>query len=179
MKVNIGKYPKGERQRKVNIEIENFDTWSLDHTLACVILPALIQLKHTKHGVPGEFVSRIGGDMDRNYTFEFIQEDDNEVFDQLCEKWNEVLDKMIWSFLQLSIEDDYDHQYHHGKVDYEWVESDYSYTDPITGKTEKTYQMKDKNPGSHWYDYIGQEEHDKRIQEGLDLFGKYFRNLWD
>lgn len=179
MKVNIRKYNKGNTARKVDVKVEDFDTWSLDHTLASIILPALIQLKHTKHGVPGEFTERIGGDFDRNLVFDFIKEDDSEVFDQLCDRWDEVLDKMIWSFLQLSIEDDYDHQYHHGKIDFEWIESEHTYTDPITGKTEKTFSMKDKNPGSHWYDSIGQELHDRRIQEGLELFGKYFRSLWD
>lgn len=179
MKVSLSKYPKGNKHRKVDVKIENFDTWSLDHTLASIILPALIQLKHTKHGVPSEFTGSIGGDFDRNLVFDFIKEDNSEVFDRLCSKWDEVLDKMIWSFLQLSIEEDYDSKYHHGKIDFSWIESDHKYTDPITGKVETTWEMKDENPGGHWYDQIGQQEHDKRIQEGLELFGKYFRNLWD
>ena len=179
MKVSLSKYPKGNKHRKVDVKIENFDTWSLDHTLASIILPALIQLKHTKHGVPSEFTDSIGGDFDRNLVFDFIKEDNSEVFDRLCSKWDEVLDKMIWSFLQLSIEEDYDSKYHHGKIDFSWIESDHKYTDPITGKVETTWEMKDENPGGHWYDQIGQQEPDKRIQEGLELFGKYFRNLWD
>jgi hypothetical protein len=179
MKVNLSRYPKGNGKRRINVEIDPFDTWGLDHTLATIILPALIQLKNTKHGVPNEFTSRVGGDFDNNLVFDFIKEDDNIVFDQLCDSWDEVLDKMIWSFLQLSIEDDYDNNYHHGKMETDWVESDYTYTDPITGKIEKTYQMVDKNPEEHWYDQIGNQEHEKRIQEGLDLFGKHFRDLWD
>jgi hypothetical protein len=39
--------------------------------------------------------------------------------------------------------------------------------------------MVDKNPKEHWYDHIGSQEHEKRIQEGLELFGKHFRDLWD
>jgi hypothetical protein len=179
MKVNLSKYPKGKGERKLAVEIEDFDTWGLDHTLATIILPALIQLKNTKHGVPGEVVTRVGGDMDSNGCFDFIKEDEDEVFNQLCNRWDEILNKMIWSFLQLSIEEDYDDLYHHGKMEMDWVESEHTYTDPVTGKTEKTYQMVDKNPGEHWYDQIGNQEHDKRVQEGLDLFSKYFRNLWD
>ena len=179
MKINLSKYPKGNGKRKIDVQIDPFDTWGLDHTLATIILPALIQLKNTKHGVPGGFTDRVGGDFDNNLVFDFIKEDDTEVFDQLCESWDEVLDKMIWSFLQLSIEDDYDNKYHHGKIETDWVESDYTYTDPITGKIEKTYQMVDKNPDGHWYDHIGIQEHEKRIQEGLELFGKHFRDLWD
>jgi hypothetical protein len=179
MKINLSKYPKGNGKRRIDIQIDPFDTWSLDHTIASIILPALIQLKNTKHGVPSGFTDRIGGDFDNNLVFDFIKEDDTEVFNQLCDSWDDVLDKMIWSFLQLSIEDDYDSKYHHGKMETDWVESDYTYTDPITGKIEKTYQMVDKNPEEHWYDQIGNQEHEKRIQEGLDLFGKHFRDLWD
>jgi len=179
MKVNIGKYPKGDKYQKINVKIDKHDTWGLDHTLASIILPALIQLKHTKHGVPSEFTTRVGGDMDSNYCFDFIKEDENEVFDKLCDKWDEIFDKMIWSFLQLSIEDNYDSQYHHGKMEFDWVESSYKYTNPTTGKVEKTYEMRDKNPDSHWYDHVGHMLHEERIQEGLDLFGKYYRSLWD
>jgi hypothetical protein len=179
MKVNLSKYPKGRGNRRIDIQIDPFDTWSFDHTIASIIFPALIQLKNTKHGVPGEFTGRVGGDFDNNLVFDFIKEDDAEVFNQLCDSWDDVLDKMIWSFLQLSIEDDYENKYHHGKMETDWVESDYTYTDPITGKIEKTYQMVDKNPEEHWFDQIGSQEHEKRIQEGLDLFGKHFRDLWD
>jgi hypothetical protein len=180
MKVNLSRYPKGNGKRRINVEIDPFDTWGLDHTLATIILPALIQLKNTKHGVPSEFTSRVGGDFDNNLVFDFIKEDDNIVFDQLCDSWDEVLDKMIWSFLQLSIEDDYDSQYHHGKMDIAWEKlPDKLHPNPTTGVKEPLYQMVDKNPGEHWYDHIGIQEHEKRIQEGLELFGKHFRDLWD
>jgi hypothetical protein len=85
---------------------------------------------------------------------------------------------MIWSFEQL-VKDDYDSKYHHGKSEYDFVESDKKYPNPITGVMEPTYQMVDKNPNDHWYDYIGHQEHEARIKEGLELFGKYYRNLWD
>lgn len=179
MKVKLGKYPKGDAKRRVHVEVDGFDTWSLDHTLALIILPALIQLKNTKHGVPSEFVERTGGDFDRNYCFEFLKEDDDLVFDKLCDQWEEVLDKMIWSFQQLSIDDDYDSKYHHGHMEIGWEKTPQKYPDPVTGKMEHMFQMVDKNPGEHWYDHVGHQLHDKRIQEGLELFGKYYRSLWD
>ena len=46
MKINIGKFPKkSSGKRKINIEIDNYDTWNLDHTLALIIYPALLSLK--------------------------------------------------------------------------------------------------------------------------------------
>ena len=43
-------YSKNER--KVKVRIDEYDTWSMDHTLALIILPMLKQLKATKHGSP-------------------------------------------------------------------------------------------------------------------------------
>lgn len=177
MKVNIGRYLKGAKNRKIDVQIEKFDTWGLDQTLASIILPALIQLKQTKHGIPSEFTNYVGGDMDSNYCFDFIKEDENEVFDKLCQEWDEVFDKMIWSFLQLSLEENYDQKYHHGKMNMSFKPIEKM--NPITGVVEKMFQLVDENPGAHWYDHVGHMEHEKRIQEGLDLFGKYYRSLWD
>lgn len=178
MKVNISKYPKGDLDRKVEINIDYFDTWSLDHTLAMIILPALIQLKESKHGVPNDFGNVGGENYQQQTSFEFYEESYSWAFDESCKKWDEVLDKMIWSFQQIAF-DDYDSQYHHGTMETDWVKTDKLYPNPITGKMEATYQMVDKNPDEHWYDHVGHLLHEERIQEGLDLFGKYYRSLWD
>lgn len=176
MKVNIRNFNKGPKERKIDIKVEKWDTYSLDHTAALIILPLLLQLKHGKQGVPSDFVARVGGDMDRNYVFEFIQEDENEVFDKLCQEWENTLDKMIWSFQQI-VDDSYDDKYHHGHIKFGW--KPIVITNPTTGVVEEMYEMVDENPDEHWYDYVGHQLHEERIQEGLELFGKYYRNLWD
>lgn len=178
MRVNIRNYNKGNIDRKVNVEIEKFDTWSLDHTLALIILPALIQLKETKHGVPADFANVGGEDFDDQESFEFYKETVNEAFDEKIKEWDKILDKMIWSFQQLALED-YESKYHHGEAKYDFVATDKMYPNPVTGKLEATYQMVDTNPEEHWYDHVGHKLHEDRIQEGLELFGKYYRALWD
>ena len=40
------------RTQTVKVRIDRWDTWSMDHTLAPIILPMLVQLKETKHGAP-------------------------------------------------------------------------------------------------------------------------------
>lgn len=179
MKTKIGKFPKGFKSRKIDVQIESFDTWNLDGTLALIIYPALLQLKSSKHGVPSEIVNDVGGE---NYvsqrSFEFYSETHDESFDLACKRWDEILDKMIWSFDQI-IKDNYSDKYHHGNIDWDFVESDIQYPNPISGKMESTYRMVDKNPEDHWYDSVGHQLHEDRIQEGLELFGKYYRNLWD
>jgi hypothetical protein len=177
MKFNLGKYKK-DSTRRIDVEIEKFDTYSLDRTLAHIILPALLQLKASKMGVPAEFGDAGGADYDSQESFDFYKEDHDWAFDQKIKEWDLVIDKMIWSFQQLCLED-YEQLYHHGKVDYDWVKTDDQIFNPLSGKMEHTFRMVDKNPEDHWYDYNGHILHEQRIQEGLELFGKYYRNLWD
>jgi hypothetical protein len=113
------------------VKIDRWDTWSMDHTLALIILPMLKQLKDTKHGVPSAFVHNADG---TEIPFEIAEK-----------KWDATLDKMIWSFEQI-IDEDIEDQFH-------------------TGGGE--------------FNVKGYQKHQKKVQEGLDLFGKYFRNLWD
>jgi len=178
MKINIGKYPKKGNNRKIDIKIEQFDTYSMDHTLALIILPMLLQLKATKHGVPHEFAEVGGEDYNSQECFDFYREDYAEMFNKKILEWDTVLDKMIWSFQQLAVED-YESKYQHGKVEFKWEKSGTKMLNPVTGKMETTFQMIDKNPDEHWFDHEGLELHNKRIQEGIDLFAKYYRNLWD
>lgn len=177
MKVNLEEFPdKGHRN--IDINIENHDTWNLDHTLALLILPALIQLKNTAHGIPNEFGNVGGQDWEQQDSFDFYKESYNDAFQQGVDRWHETLDKMIWSFQQIAIED-YDEKYHHGTIEIDWKKSNHITKNPLTGKDEDMYEMVDKNPKKHWYDVVGHLEHEARIQEGLDLFAKYYRNLWD
>lgn len=177
MKIKMGNYHKF-RSRKIDVQIESFDTWNFDTTLALIIYPALIQLKTTKHGIPNEFAEVGGAEYDSQSSFDFYTESHTESFNEGLKRWDEVLDKMIWSFEQLALRD-YDDKYHHGKNSYDWIKSDKKFHNPISNKLEDTYQMIDKDPEGHFYDSEGYIEHEKRIQEGLDLFGKYYRSLWD
>lgn len=177
MKVKLSKYPK-VKDRKINIQIDKWDTWNLDHTLALIILPALIQLKDTKHGIPSDFAN-VGGDNGSSQEcFDFYRDTHNDAFNEACKQWDEVLDKMIWSFQQIAL-DDYDNKYHHGKMEMDWVKTPDEMVNPLTGIKGHLFQMVDKNPTQHWYDHVGHVLHEERIQEGLDLFAKYYRSLWD
>jgi hypothetical protein len=178
MKVKIGKYLKGDGQRKISVEIEKFDTYSLDHTLALIILPALLQIKELKQGIPNEFANSSGEYYDGQLSFDFDDDAENQQFQQGIKQWDEILDKMIWSFQQIAF-DNYDSKYHHGLPNYDFVEKKESFHNPVTGKMEKLYQMVDFNPNDHWYDHVGHKLHEDRIQEGLELFGRFYRSLWD
>lgn len=179
MKINIGNFPKKNDIRKIDIRIDSYDTWNLDSTLALVILPMLLQLKENKHGIPSAFIDSVGGeDFSDQLSFDFYLETHNESFEIAGKAWDVALDKMIWSFQQIALED-YDEKYHHGTADYFWEETDKLFPDPITGVPGKTYKAINKNKDTAWYDYVGHQLHEERIQEGLNLFGLHYRSLWD
>ncbi len=95
MKIKIGPHRKN---RAFNIHIDDFDVWNLDYTLACIIHPALVRLKETKHGYPELWEDGMvtSHNWDRQLHFDFIDEEIEEKY--LIKKWNDIMDKMIYSF---------------------------------------------------------------------------------
>ena len=96
MKVRLGN--PGRKNRADHVHIDNFDIWNLDHTLSCIIHPALIRLKETKQGYPQLFEDGMVTPhyWDRQLHFDFIDEKVEEKY--LLNKWNDIMDKMIYSF---------------------------------------------------------------------------------
>lgn len=135
MKVEIGPYPDNADEKRVKkVELHDYDTWSLDHTLAIIIHPALIQLKETNHGY---FMVKDEDVPDELRSHHAPAREDWEVDDLAESRYNYVLDEMIWAF-EYILNRDY--------IDY-------------------------MNEG--W------EELSSRCDNGLLLFGKYYRGLWD
>jgi len=86
------------QQQKIKVHIEPWDTWSMDHTLAPIILPMLKQLKETKHGAPYVYPEDVPAKL-RPTKQELLQytkqgETDPKWFD----RWDWVLDEMIYAF---------------------------------------------------------------------------------
>jgi hypothetical protein len=84
------KWVDSKKKRKVKVHIDHYDVWSLDHTLAMIILPALKQMKKDNTGHPCG-----------------VSSDQDPVCGKCdCEKeWHNILDKMIWSFEQIAEDD--------------------------------------------------------------------------
>ena len=89
MKVRIGPYRKNRAER---IEIEPFDTWSMDYTLAMIVLPMLNQLKETKHGAPYVDPDDCPKDLRTK------EQDEYGTDDTHFARWDWVLDEMIYAF---------------------------------------------------------------------------------
>jgi hypothetical protein len=124
----------------------------------------LKQLKATKHGAP--FVDdedvpkklRIGakgtGDPDVHKLFE---DGDNTFF----ERFDYILNEMIWTFEQLCMDDHEAPFYTHMTKTIDW--------DKDIDKSIRDIKV----------DHKGLKAHNARIDNGLRLFGKYYRALWD
>lgn len=139
------------REQVIRVHIDPWDTWSMDHTLAHIIIPMLKQLKHFKHGAPytdpkdtPEHLVPIGNDEDGT---------DNTHF----ERWDWILDEMIWAFEQKT--QDWESQYFGG-----WIEDK---NEPLGGGRFEAF------------DSEGLTAHQNRMSNGFRLFGKYYEGLWD
>jgi hypothetical protein len=145
MKVNLENYRK-KGKRKEKVRIDEWDTFSLDSTLAKIIHPALIRFKKERVRLPGvpTVFFQPGDEMDKNGN-------PTDASLAIAEKrFMDALDKMIYSMHQIA---------------YEYPEEMVYF--PENKKTEKFDINKE-----------GLDAYGKRIQEGCELFGKYFNTLW-
>ena len=149
-----------KRQQKVYVRIDRWDTWGMDHTLALIVLPMLVQLKATKHGAPY---------VDNEDVPEELRSTNNEVDNLHFKRWDWVLDEMIFAF--------------HNKLDDNWEAKfetgihDWS-LEPVDGEP-KMYQMVHGPNHTHEVDWEARNAYQNRISNGFRLFGKYYENLWD
>ena len=138
------------RTQKVKVRIDRWDTWSMDHTLAHIVLPMLIQLKETKHGATYVDPDDCPKDLRPKEQNEYGTDDTHFA------RWDWVMDEMIFAFASKS--EDWEEQYYG-----EWVEDE---TKAFSG-----YHIN--------VDDEGRKAHQERMSNGFRLFGKYYESLWD
>jgi len=86
-----------KREQKIKVRIDRWDTWSMDYTLAPIILPMLVQLKATKHGAPFVDLKDVPKEL-HGKKLTKKQKENGEVDDKHFERWDWVLDEMIYAF---------------------------------------------------------------------------------
>lgn len=138
--------------KKHNLYVNPRDTWSLDCTIAEYVLPRLKEYKKLTDVCPG------------------IEDADT------AEKWDEILDKMITAFEYAVSFDDW------------WIDDPrYDYSNGVRMVVEK--RLDDGRRVTHieeedWCEPIREaknkeyERRQKVIEEGLQLFAKWFQHLW-
>jgi len=152
---------ESKKHRKISIKIDDYDTWSMDHTLGLIILPMLIQLKDKKQGSPHVEESDLPEYLHKNL---ILVEDDEIIHKQ----WDYVFDEMIWAFTALN--DEYgEEQFYSGTSDLQSKEIPGSDLVEIVTGPKDTFKV----------DKVGLAAYHARIANGTTLFGKYYRGLWD
>ena len=149
------------------VRLDEWDTWSFDHTLADIVLPGLRQLKATKHGAPFTEDDDVPEYL-RSYMAQ-PKEHEWDTDDLHFMRWDWILDEMIWAFEQ-KVTDDADGQFF-----------DHSAYKGKTGKTNHDAWFSDMTEGASKvkYDSEGHKKWQDRKANGFRLFGKYYENLWD
>jgi hypothetical protein len=149
------------RIQQVNVRIDKWDTWSMDHTLAHIVLPMLAQLKATTHGAPNIDDKDVPKEL--RSTSAAPKENSWDIDDNHFKRWQWILDEMIWAFNQKCRDD--------------WQGDYYEYRE--IGPEESKDPDSLFNLKLVWEDRAGQKAHQKRMTNGFKLFGKYYENLWD
>jgi hypothetical protein len=86
------------RTQQIKVRIDRWDTWSMDHTLAPIILPMLVQLKKEKHGAPWVAVVDVPKELRPSKKDILNYEKDGSTDPKFFERWDWVLDEMIYAF---------------------------------------------------------------------------------
>lgn len=163
------------------------DIWNLYSHLSKIILPKLLEFKKAKRvSYPSIFSSfenlKDSGITKEEYEKHFIGGEKKI--------WEEILDKMIFSFEYIVYNEKFKIKEFYKK---------YNLEDPHA-KTEENKKIgyvykskfgtlfsheKDEKEGEFLGEYASyynlelDKEINERVEEGLKLFGEYFRNLWD
>jgi|SRR6056300_496683 len=86
------------RKQKVKIRIDRQDTWSMDYTLAPIILPMLKQLKETKHGAPNVDPQDVPKELRATKAQISKYGKNGDTDPKFFERWDWVMDEMIYAF---------------------------------------------------------------------------------
>tara|TARA_Y100000310_G_scaffold2494_1_gene3222 strand:- start:552 stop:1175 length:624 start_codon:yes stop_codon:yes gene_type:complete len=160
------KYWFKKRREKFIIGFPREESWDFRHASAKWILPRLKHFRKEVDSFPAKLIEE--GELDTSHFLEGGSPDHEKNREERhkygMEKWRGVLDKIIWSFENIDNEpdplkpDDWDPRCK--MIKYE------------DGSAE--YQRLDDRE----WNFGPQEEHAKKIKEGLDLFAEHYYDLW-
>ena len=155
-----------KKKRTIKVKIDRWDTWGMDHTLAYIILPMLKQLKATKHGAPYVDLEDVPKEL-HGKKLTKKQKENGEVDDKHFERWDWVLNEMIFAF-DSKVDDSWEDQFETGTSDLQFLQLEGGMSRMVEGPNH-----------TRVYDWEGRKKYEERIANGFRLFGKYYSNLWD
>lgn len=156
-----------KRKRTIKVKIERYDVWSMDHTLANIILPMLKMLKEHQKGAPCVDDEDVPEHL--RSTAASPKENDWDTDDLHFDRWVWVLDEMIWAFEQ-KLDDNLESKFSEGEPDFIF--------EPMNHKDGDSYELFTGPNHTYKFNHEAYKVHMNRMQNGFMLFGKYFQNLW-
>jgi hypothetical protein len=139
------------KKQRIMRGFDDTELWNLDYTMAKYILPRLIEFRKVMNGYPATI----------------------ETF----EEYAEIVDKMIYAFDHIVNTNEYDKKL---EKEFDIDFSKCQYHRPIK-QPDGSYRLEPtENYDSEKFTkyHEAQKEINDKIDEGLSLFGKYFRALW-
>ena len=170
MKFEIKRYRSGKQRgtlRKNVVEIDDYDVWNCDYTLAQIIHPLLVKLKEEKQGAPRVADEDVPEEL--RSTSCAPKENEWDTDDNWFKRFDWVLDEIIFAMQEIANGNENEPPYHTKTGTMEFGEIDKSTgTGPITFVGwESTPESESANKAYH-----------DRVQNGCRLFGLHFQNMW-
>lgn len=158
-----------KKKRKISIRIDYTDVWSMDNTLALIVVPMLEKLRESVVSGPSVDDEDVPENLRSTAAPALTEEQKNcgHTDDNWFKRWEWVLDEMIWTFKQHS-NDGWEEQYYSGEVDWSLVKSEDSSGPILVTGPNHTFES----------DSEGIKKHRERMQNGRRLFAKYYESLW-
>jgi hypothetical protein len=159
-----------KRKRKVKIHIDNYDTWSADHSLALIIHPLLVRLKEDKPGAPKVDDKDVPKYLRSTSAPELTEEEKNcgATDDNWFKRWDYVLDEMIWTFEQHA-DPDWESKFYSGECDIDFVKMEGTEYSQMVKGPKDTFKVDNK----------AMTAAQTRMANGRRLFAKYYLSLWN
>ena len=154
-----------KQKRTIKVHIDRWDTWSMDHTLALIIVPMLKQLNADKHGAPN--VDDEDVPVELRSTSAPPKEVEYDVDANHFKRWDWVMNEMIWAFEQHASDNE---------PDFYIQEPKGMYFEPCEYNPKLSTMKWDVEGVS---DAEAHQAYHKRKQNGFRLFGRYYQGLWD
>lgn len=155
------------RKQKIDVRIDPWDTWCMDHTLAHIVVPMLKQLKEFKGGAPNVDKEDVPEELWPNEAEEEAYSKNGEVDIHFWARWDWVLDEMIFAF-EAKRMDNWEEQFYSGDIDIYFEDLDSGHSKMVRGPND-TFTV----------DQEGLKAYAARMNNGFRLFGKYYLSLWD
>ncbi len=149
------------KKRKIKVRIDDYDVWDMDHTLALIVVPLLKRLKEKKQGVPHVDDEDVPDRLKSINASPLTEEEINTGCPDSnhFHRWDWVIDEIIWCFNQIL--------------------NEFSKDKDPSKPSNKPGLSFDEQMDRIDFDLEAYKEHNNRVQNGMCLFGKYLRGMWE